>query len=94
MQFVVRHRVVDLADVRVLQLAGERGFRDEELAVELAAFRVMEERRGDDLYGDAALGEWIVAQVDLGSRAGSEVALDRILSDLLQWERLVQGPGL
>jgi len=29
----VRHRVVDLADVRVLQLARERGFGDEEFLV-------------------------------------------------------------
>jgi hypothetical protein len=51
---------------------------------------VVEERRGDDFHGDIALGEGIVAQVDLGGRAGSEVALDRILPDLLQWERFVQ----
>jgi hypothetical protein len=83
-QLVVGHGVEDLADVRVLQLAGERGLGDEELAVELAALRVVEELGRDDLDGDVALGEGVVAEVDLGGRAGAEVALDRILPDLLQ----------
>jgi hypothetical protein len=86
----VRHRVVDLADVRVLQLAGERGLGDEELAVELAALRVVEQVRRYQLDRDVPLGEGVVAEVDLGGRAGAEVALDRILPDLLQLERLVQ----
>jgi hypothetical protein len=94
MQLVVRHRIVDLANVRVLQLAGERCLRHEKLPVELAAFRVVEERRGDELDRDIALGKGVVAQVDLGSRAGSEAALDRILPDLLQLERLVQERSL
>src|SRR6185295_2846039 len=67
---------------------------DEELPVELAAFGIVEERRRDELYRHVALGEGVVAQVDLGGRARSEVALDRVLPDLLQGERLVQGRAL
>ena len=70
-QRLVGDRVVDLADVRVLQLAGERGLGDEQLAVELAALRVVEQRRGDQLDRDVALGERVVAEVDLGGRARS-----------------------
>ena len=83
----VGDRVVDLADVRVLQLAGERGLGDEKLAVELAALRVVEQRRGNQLDRDVALGEGVVAEVDLGRGAGAQVAHDRVLADLL---RLVQ----
>jgi hypothetical protein len=76
--------------MRVLQLAGERCFGDEKLPVEPAPFGVVEEFRRNKLERDIALGEGVVAKVDLGGRTRTEVAYDRVLSDLLRLERIVQ----
>ena len=61
-QGFVGDRVVDLADVRVLELPGERGLGEEELAVELAALRVLHRLGERDLDRDVALVERVVAE--------------------------------
>ncbi len=82
-QLVVGHRVVDLADVRVLQLAGERGLGDEQLAVQLAAVGVLERLGQHHLDRDVAAVERVVAQVDDAGRASPELAQHRVLADAL-----------
>src|ERR1700752_846915 len=83
-QLLLRDRVVDLADMRVMQLAGERGLGEEQLLVALAAIGVMELLRERHLDRDVARIEGVVAQVDLGSAALAELAQHRILPDLRQ----------
>src|ERR1019366_3747523 len=57
----VHHRVVDLHDVRVRELAGERRFGDEQLFEQVAILGVGERVGEHHLDGDLAVGERIVA---------------------------------
>src|SRR6185503_13434582 len=84
MQVLVGHRVVDLADVRVLQLARELGLGEEQLAVDLSAQRVAEAAGERHLHRDVAQVERVVAQPDFGGRALAQLAHHRVLADLLE----------
>src|SRR5205814_8932575 len=76
--------VEDLADVRVRELAGERGLGEEELAEEAPAHRVAQRLRKDALHGHVARAERIVAEEDFGGRAFPELPDDGVVADLLQ----------
>jgi hypothetical protein len=87
-------RVVDLGDVRVGELAGERGLGDEQLAEDLPALRVVEPLLVDDLHRDVAARELVVAQVDLARRAVAELADDLVLADPVHGEGVVITPAV
>src|SRR5262249_14153437 len=76
---VAHDRVVDLRDVRVGELAGERRFGDEDLPEDLAALRVVEALLVDDLHGDVPASELVVAEIDLARRPVAELAEDLVL---------------
>src|SRR5258706_11757656 len=84
MQVLVRHRIVDLADVRMLQLAGERRLGEEQLPIKAAALRILERCGKCDLHRDVALVEGVATLVDLRSGAFTELAKNRVLADSLQ----------
>ena len=86
---VVGHRVVDGADMRMRQLAGERGLGQEKLAKPLAVLFVAEDVPLDDLDRDLAIGKRIHAQIDGTGRAFAQFAQDLIFADLFQhfWRR-------
>src|SRR5581483_8127 len=84
MQLLFRHRVIDLADVRVLQLAGERGFGEKQFLVQPCALGVLEVLGEGDLDRDIAIVERVVALVDLGGRALAELSPNRVLADLAE----------
>src|SRR5258705_11226755 len=68
----------------MLQLSGERGLRQEELAVHPAALGIVEGLGERDLDRDVAPAEGVVAEIDLGGRAFAELAQHRVLADLLE----------
>ena len=80
-------RVVDLRDVRVLELAGERRLGEEQLAEEAPARRVAQRLRKDALDRHLAVAEGVVAQEHLGGGAFAELARDRVVGDVVQARR-------
>src|SRR5258706_81621 len=84
MQALVRHGIVDLADVRMLQLAGERRLGEEQLPIEAAALPILGRFGESDLHPDGAVVEGGAALVDLRGGAFTELAKDRVLADSLQ----------
>ena len=81
-QGLVGDGVVDLADMGVLQLAGELRLGEEELAVHLAARGVDQCLGKRHLDRDVAQVERVVAEVHLGGRALAQLAHHRVFPDL------------
>jgi len=78
---VLDHRVEDLHDVRVVQLAGERGLVQEHALVHRRVLVALERLGERDLDGDLAFGERIVGEIDLGGGALAELAHQLVLPD-------------
>jgi hypothetical protein len=75
-------RVVDGDDVRVADLAGERGLVLELLAVHRAELRVAEHLGLDRLQRDDAAGERVLGEIHGAGRALAERGLHLVLADL------------
>ncbi len=58
------HRVVNLGDVRVPELADQRGFVEKKMGVKLARFRVAEGFRRGDLDRHLTLGEGVATEIN------------------------------
>ena len=93
-QLVLGDRIVDLADVRVRQLAGERGLGDEQLFEQLAARGVAENLLEHQLYRHVAAVERIVAQEHFAGRAFAELAHHAVFADVLPDRRLAHAVAL
>ena len=84
------HRVVDVDDVRVVELAGERGFGDERLVHARARSRYRAPRANSQhLDRDVALGERVARKVDVAGGAAADLADHRVLADRLLRLRLL-----
>src|SRR5262249_7573269 len=82
-RFLADAGVVDLRDVRMLQLSRERGLGEEQLAEQPPAHRVAQRLRENALYRDLAIAERVLAQEHLRGGAFAELAHDRIVGDAL-----------
>ncbi len=80
---VLHHRVVDLHDVRVVELAGERGLVEEHALVHRAVLGVLQRLRERDLHRHLALGEGILGEVYLAGGAAAQLAQQLVLADRL-----------
>ena len=80
---LVHHRIVDLHDVRMRELAGERGFGDEQLFEQVAVLGVGERIGEHDLDGDVAVGKRILAEIHFAGGAFSEFFYNLIFADFL-----------
>src|SRR5213076_1182433 len=79
------HRVVDVDDVRMIELPGKRRFREERLVRHALGYRIGVLFEEEHLDGEVALGEWIAREIDAAGRARADLAHDCIFSDLLLW---------
>ena len=80
--------VVDLADVRMRELAGERGLGEEELAEQLAARRVAQRFREDATFtATSRVRNGSLHRKTSEVAPSPELAHDRVLADLLQIQR-------
>src|SRR5207244_13166994 len=79
--------VVDLRDMRMLELAGERGLGEKQLAEEAPARRVAQRLREDALHRNFAVAEWVLAEKHFRGRAFAELAQDRIVGDVVHVRR-------
>src|SRR5213079_2456057 len=84
------HRVEDGDDVRVAQLAGERGLVQQLPAIYLAELRIAEHLGLDGLQRHFLAGERVAREVDRSSRALAEQLLDVVFADL---QRKVEREG-
>src|SRR2546430_17668656 len=76
------HRVVDVDDVRMIELPGKRPFRQERLVRHALGHRIGVLFEEEHLDGDVALGEWIAREIDAAGRARADRANNRVSSDL------------
>ena len=79
--FALHHRVVDLDDVRVRELACERGLGEQQLAEGFAAARVLHHHRIEQLERHLLTIERIERQVHGAGRTMSEFFHDLIFAD-------------
>ena len=63
-EFFRHHRIENLDDVRVVELADQRGFVQKEMGVDLALISIIKNIGGGNLDRHVALGEGVAAQVD------------------------------
>ena len=77
------HRVVDVDDVRVVQLAGERGLGDERLVHHALGLGVDAGRELQHLDRDVAVGERVAREVHAAGGAAADLADHRVLADRL-----------
>ncbi len=81
------HRVVDVDDVRMVELAGERGLGHERLVLHPLGLGVGALARQQHLDRHVPVGERIAREVDAAGRAAADLAQHGILADrLLQLE--------
>jgi hypothetical protein len=83
------HGVVDLDDVRVVELAGEARLVEEHALVERAVLGALERLGVDQLERDLALGERVVAQVHLAAGALAELGEKLVFADRLPGRAIV-----
>src|SRR5205823_3602064 len=76
-------RVEDLDDVRVQELAGERGFGEKRLAHHLRRLLGDMLVELEDLDRDVAVGERVAREIDAAGRPAADLAGDRVLADML-----------
>ena len=74
--------IVNLDNVRVIELADQRGFVEEQAAVELTFFRVAQDVRRGDLDRDGPLGKWVTAEVDGAGRTVAEFSDQFVFAEL------------
>jgi hypothetical protein len=77
------HGIVDLDDVRVVELADQRGLVEEQVAVQLALFRVAQDARAGNLDRHVALGKRVAAEVDGAGRTFPERLDQFVFAELL-----------
>ena len=77
------HRVVDLDDVRVVELADQRGLVEEQVAVQLALFRVAQDAGDGHLDRHVALRERVAGEVDGAGRTFPEFPDQFVLAEFL-----------
>ena len=77
------HRVVDIDDVRVAELAGERGFGDERLVHDALGIGIGPLLELQHLDGDVSLREGVAREVHAARGPDADLADDRILADRL-----------
>src|SRR3989441_2040827 len=77
------HRVEDVDDVRVVQLAGKRRLGDEGLVQHALAVRVGMRVEQEHLDRHLAVGEGIARQIDAAGGAAADLPQDRVLAELL-----------
>ena len=77
------HRVEDVDDVRVVQLAGKRRLGDERLVQHALAVRVGVGVEQEHLDRHLAVGEGIPRQIDAAGGAAADLPQDRVLAQLL-----------
>src|SRR5438309_2095135 len=77
------HRVEDVDDVRVVQLAGKRRLGDEGLVQHALAVRVGMGVEQEHLDRHLAVGEGIPRQIDAAGGAAADLPQDRVLAQLL-----------
>ncbi len=75
--------IVDVDDVRVVQLAGERGLGEERLVHHALGMRIGLGVEQKHLDGDVALGERVARQINAAGRSAADLADHRVLADVL-----------
>ncbi len=76
-------RVVDLRDMRVLELAGERRLGEEKLAEHPPAHRIAQRLGKNSLNGHLASTERVLAQKHFRGGAFAQLAQDRVVRDVV-----------
>ena len=82
-QGIVNRRIVNLRDVRMRQLADQRGFVEEKMFVQPSARGVFENFRRGDLDGDLTLGKSVHAQINRRCGAFTQCADQVVFADLV-----------
>ena len=77
------HRVVDLDDVRVVELAGERGLGDERLVLHALGMRIRVALEQKYLDRDVAPAERVAREIDRAGGAAADLPDQRVLAQLL-----------
>src|SRR5438045_6667622 len=77
------HRVEDVDDVRMVELARERGLGDERLVLHALLRLVGALVEQEQLARDVAPGGWVAREVHPARSAAAELAHDRVFADVL-----------
>src|SRR2546423_2307611 len=77
------HRVENVDDVRMIQLARERGLRDERLVLHALLRLVGALIEQEHLDRDVALGERVAREVHPARSAGADLPHNRVFADVL-----------
>ena len=77
------HCVEDLDDVRMAELAGERGLGEERLVHHALGLRIDVLVEEEHLDGDVAVGERVAREVHAAGRAAADLPNDRVFAQVL-----------